>query len=149
MSYIAPLRLSGSLLEQLPPRAPLRLLREAGEVGDAEVAAGVRWRKDFIEYEEGYSERNGSGGGDRHTTQLVRVEAGKRLQAVRAGIGMCGQVRLQYFLVNEKSYTAAGVLLHPAMPRQTASSNLKANFIFLLQQLAERFAVIDSVRQKI
>ncbi len=149
MSYLAPVEITHLLIEQIPLSDPLRRLWDDGDVGLPEIAAAMRWRKDWLAHEEGYFEGyGGSGAGDAHSYQLARAAAGARLDKVRAGgIQLCGQVRLKLILIDGRSYSAAGRVLRPNSPRQTASVEVKAAFLLLLLQLAELYAAIDGKRK--
>lgn len=148
MSYIGNIE-AESLLPQwieaeLGPRHALRLLFRTGDIGAAEIHAALRWQRDWMEYAEGYSERSrGAGGGDIHTTQLVRAAAGKRLAEARRGIGLCYELRLREVLVQCLAWEKIGKLHHPQVSGPIAIGRAQGHFCCTLQHLAETYRHLD------
>ena len=126
----------------------LMSLFAAEHITAAHVAAGMRWRKDWLAYEAGYSDTAGNGGeGDAHTGQLARSQAGARIQAVRAALGLCGEIRLRMLLVEDLSMTAIGEVAYPASPRKKAGYMALATCQIVLEQLAEHYHTADCARK--
>ncbi len=123
---------------------PLSALHRSGEIGDSHVAAADRWYRDYVLGVEGArdpdSRRSGKSG-DYHAGMLSRVAACTRYRGVRDALGFCTEVRLRLLLLDELSFSAIAEKL---MPKDVnGRKKVAAQMVFLLEQLAEHYEVID------
>ena len=123
---------------------PLLALHRAGDIDDSHVAAANRWYRDYVLGVEGArdpdSAKSGKAG-DIHSAMLSRVAACERYRGVREGLGFCAEVRLRLLLVDEFSFSAMAEKL---MPRDVnGRKKVAAQMVFLLEQLAEHYDVLD------
>jgi len=118
----------------------LTALYEAGDIGDDEVEAAMRWQRDFLYAKFGTVDRSVGATvqekGDVHTWMLSRGKASLRISKVRESLGMCVHVRLQMMLNEEKSFSAMARVLFPKLSEARARMKVSAQCALILEQLS-------------
>ena len=123
---------------------PLAALHRSGEIGDVHVAMADRWYRDYVLGVEGArdpdSDRSGKAR-DFHAGMLARVAACARHRSVREALGLCAEIRLRLFLVDELSFSSIAEKL---MPKDVnGRKKMAAQMTLLLEQLAEHYGRTD------
>ena len=128
----------------------LYLLHRSRKIGGAEVAAAERWYRDWITGIEGARDPDQarSSGADQHSAMLARVAAATRCRAIRAALGLCGEIRLRLLMVEQLSFTAMARQLAARGEEPIDRNAMSAQTQFLLRQLAERYAAMDADRRR-
>ena len=111
----------------------LATLHASGLITDDELAAGMRWRSDWLAYSAVSAQPS-----------ALRVEAGARCREIRDGIGQAGELLLLLMIVNGMSLEASGARLYPALDCVAATSMAQDNCVVILQSLANRYRGIDA-----
>ena len=123
---------------------PLAALHRSGEIGDVHVAVADRWYRDYVLGVEGARDPDSARSGkarDFHAGMLARVAACTRHRGVRDALGLCAEIRLRLFLVDELSFSSIAEKL---MPRDVnGRKKVAAQMTFLLEQLAEHYEATD------
>jgi len=119
----------------------VQTLRDAGDVGDDEVAAAERWYREYVFATTGVVDGPSRGSvdgerGDQHTWMLGRGKCSVRIGDVKEALGLCGHVRLQMMLGQEMSFSSMGRILYPGLSEARARMKVSAQCAFLLEQLA-------------
>ncbi len=123
---------------------PLAALHRSGEIGDVHVAVADRWYRDYVLGVEGARDPDSTRSGkarDFHAGMLARVAACARHRSVRDALGLCAEIRLRLFLVDELSFSSIAEKL---MPKDVnGRKKVAAQMAFLLEQLAEHYDTMD------
>ena len=123
---------------------PLAALHRSGEISDVHVVAADRWYRDYVLGVEGARDpdvRRSGKARDFHAGMLARVAACARHRGVRQALGLCAEIRLRLFLVNELSFSC---IAHKLMPTDVnGRKKIAAQMTFLLEQLAEHYEYAD------
>ena len=127
-------------------------MHEKGLITDAEAASGARWRIDWMAYAHGVmdSDRNGGAGktfDQAHVAKIARVHAGIRCREIRDGIGMVGEILLTMMLIDGNSANAIGKKVYSTLSQSAARVRAQGKCQMVIQQLAERFSVMDSQKR--
>ncbi len=110
-------------------------------------AAGARWHRDYVKGVLGARDPEMASSGkapDLHASMLARCAAIARCRLVREGLGACSEMRLKLLLVDELSFGAIAGRLFP--DDVNGRKKVAAQMSLLLEQLAERYSVLDSGR---
>ncbi len=123
---------------------PLAALHRSGEICDIHVATADRWYRDYVLGVEGARDPDSTRSGkarDFHAGMLARVGACARHRSVRNALGLCAEIRLRLFLVDELSFSSIAQKL---MPKDVnGRKKVAAQMTFLLEQLVEHYHNID------
>ena len=123
---------------------PLSALHRSGDIEGCHVAAANRWYRDYVLGVEGARDPEGkrSGkAGDVHSAMLSRIAACGRHRGVREALGFCAELRLRLLRVEELTFSAIAEKL---MPKDVnGRKKIGAQMIFLLEQLAEHYDLVD------
>lgn len=114
---------------------------EAGDIGDAELAAADRWYREYIFAKLGVVDvPEGSGRvrerGDVHTWMLGRGKCSLRISRIRDMLGLCAHVRLDMLLAREMSFSSMARHLYPGLSEGRARMKVSAQCALLLEQLS-------------
>ena len=122
-------------------------LTGTGDADSAATSAAERWYRDYVMGVIGARDPEARGSGrapDIHASMLARAAAISRCRTVREGLGLCSEVRLKLLLVDELSFS---VIAEKLLPGDTnGRKKIAAQMSFLLEQLAEQYALIDRRR---
>jgi hypothetical protein len=126
----------------------VQALRNAGDIGDDEVAAAWRWYQTYIFGVHGYHDSVHDRGanyikGDMHTWMINRARAKGQIGRVRDALGLCAHIRLEMMLIHEKSFSAMGSALYPALSEARSRTKLSSQCGLLLEQLKDIFRRFD------
>ena len=127
----------------------LTTLAKCGEIDQAQSSAAERWYRDYVMGVVGARDPEARGSGkapDVHASMLARTAAIGRCRAVRQGLGLCGEIRLKFLLVDELSFSAIAAKLLPG--DVNGRKKIAAQVSFLLEQLAELYAELDQQRTR-
>ncbi|RUT27424.1 hypothetical protein C0V97_01245 [Asaia sp. W19] len=118
-------------------------LQEAGDIGDDEVAAATRWRKEYDFAVLGVVDSPDADRpvekGDIHTWMLGRGKCAERLRQLSETLGTAVQARIDMMLVREMSFPEMARLIYPAGPRAQARTKTVAQCALALEQLSEYY----------
>jgi len=117
------------------------VLRDAGDIGDDEVAAAERWSREFSFAELGIVDqpvtpRGEVLKGDVHTWMLNRGRCALRLRRIRETLGLAAHVRLEMMLGREMSFSTMAGVLYPDLSEARARMKVSAQCAFLLEMLS-------------
>lgn len=129
--------------EALKVLSTVAWLFNAGDIGDDEVAAAQRWRKEYDYAELGVVEESNSAvsadKGDVHTWMLGRGKCAQRLSQIRKALGPSLYVRIEMMLVREMSFPDMARLIFPDGPRAQARTKTAAQCALTLDRLSEYY----------
>ncbi|NIE79234.1 hypothetical protein [Asaia sp. As-1742] len=118
-------------------------LRDAGDIGDDEVAAAQRWRAEFDYAERGVVETSLSDypgeKGDIHTWMLGRGKCAARLRRMRELMGDGLHSRIEMLLVREMRFSDMAHLIFPDDTRAQARTKTAAQCALALEWLSEYY----------
>lgn len=126
----------------------LATLERSGELNQAQSASAERWYRDYVMGVIGArdpDQRSSGKAPDIHASMLARTAAVTRCRAVREGLGMCGELRLKLFLVDELTFSAIAARLLPS--DGNGRKKIAAQLSFLLEQLTELYGRLDGLRR--
>ena len=124
--------------------APVSALHRSGDIDASHVMAADRWYRDYVLGVIGARDPDSARSGkarDFHAGMLARVAACTRYRDVREALGFCAEVRLRLLLVDELSFSAIAQKLLPK--DVNGRKKVAAQMVFLLEQLAEHYDVVD------
>lgn len=126
----------------------LACLRRSHAIGDAEVAAGERFQRDWVWGIEGVRDAvEGPGGSsDAHDAQLARCEAVSCVRAVEDVIGSGLVAWLVQFLVNDLSFTAMASKFLSG--RANGRIEMRGRVAAILTVLSETYRGLDARRRQ-
>ena len=117
----------------------LALLRASDLITDEQHAAGVRWRRDWLEH--GHSIVDAA---DYGAAQAARIQAAVRCRNVRNGIGRVGEMLLVMMLIDGNSPDVIEASPSPDAGDATAARDMwREGCITVIRQLTERYRVLD------
>ena len=128
----------------------LTTLASTGDVDQAQSAAAERWYRDYVLGVVGARDPEARRSGkapDIHAAMLARTAAIGRCRAVRQGLGLCGEVRLKFLLIDELSFSVIAARLLPG--DVNGRKKIASQFSLLLEQLTELYAEFDQQRTSV
>ena len=123
----------------------LASLRALNLITDDQLAAGMRWRRDWMAHAQGVTEGpiNAADPAAAVATQLTRFKAGVRCRDVREGIGRVGEILLIMMLIDGNSPDAIAARPYPDPKDALARDRWRDDCITVIHQLTERYRVLD------
>ncbi|WP_256887513.1 hypothetical protein [Acidomonas methanolica] len=130
----------------------VQVLREAGDIGDEEVAAAERWSREYVLASLGVVDRPAAPRpdalkGDVHSWMLNRGKCAARLSRIRETLGLAAHVRLEMMLGREMSFSAMARCLYPDLSEARARMKVSAQSAFLLEMLAHFYGMQKKNRE--
>lgn len=122
------------------------VLRDAGDIGDEEVAAAERWSREYVFSALGVVDQPspvtpGALKGDVHTWMLNRGKCAERLRRIRETLGLTAHVRLEMMLGREMSFSTMAAFLYPDLSEARARMKVSAQCALLLEMLAHFYKI--------
>ena len=122
----------------------LTALSRNGDIDQAQSSAADRWYRDYVMGVVGARDPEAGRSGkapDIHASMLARTAAVGRCRLVRAGLGLCGEIRLRLLLIEELPFSAIATKLLPN--DINGRKKIAAQVVLLLEQLSELYEGFD------